>query len=30
MSRDTFRLSWDKSIILLLILLILFGGMNNE
>ena len=30
MSRDTFRLSWDKGIVLLLVLLILFGGMNNE
>lgn len=25
-----FRLGWDKGIILLLVLLILFGGMNNE
>ncbi len=30
MSRDSFRLSWDKGIILLLILLILFGGTSNE
>ncbi|MBU6244893.1 MAG: ABC transporter permease [Actinomycetales bacterium] len=30
MSRGAFRLSWDKSILLLLILLVLFGGMNNE
>src|SRR6187402_3459368 len=25
-----FRLGWDKGIILLLVLLILFGGMNND
>lgn len=30
MNRGAFRLSWDKSIILLLILLVLFGGKNNE
>lgn len=31
MSRSgAFRLGWDKGIILLLVLLILFGGMNNE
>jgi rhamnose transport system permease protein len=30
MSKGSFRLGWDKGIILLLVLLILFGGMNNE
>jgi rhamnose transport system permease protein len=30
MSKGTVRLGWDKGIILLLVLLILFGGMNNE
>lgn len=30
MSKGNFRLGWDKGIILLLVLLILFGGMNNE
>jgi rhamnose transport system permease protein len=30
MSKGSVRLGWDKGIILLLVLLILFGGMNND
>jgi rhamnose transport system permease protein len=30
MNRGSFRLSWDKGIVLLLLLLILFGGSTNE
>ena len=30
MSKGSFTFGWDKAIILLLVLLILFGGMSNE
>jgi len=30
MTRGSFRLGWDKGIVLLLVMLILFGGMNSE